>query len=508
MRRMVGVAILAAALLSLAASAQPGRYFVVQVLDDTTGRGVPLVELRTNDHARWYTDSSGLAAIDEPGLADRSVFFTIRSHGYEAAADGFGMRGVALKVQPGGGATVKIKRLNIAERLYRVTGAGIYRDTVLAGKQAPIREPLLNGQVMGCDSVQTAIYQGKMFWMWGDTFRPSYPLGNYHMTGATSALPGKGGLDPDRGIDFDYFVGEDGFARGMAPVPGEGPTWLDGLVALPEGGRERLFAAYSKIKNQLEVYERGLVRFEDEKGRFERIEQFAVDAPIIPHGHPSKRTEGGREYVYFGDPFPLVRVAADAASLRDLSRYEAYTCLKEGSSLKAPVVDRDKDGKVRYSWRRNAPAVNPESQEELFKTGKLTRDEALIRLKDAATGKRFVAHRGTVQWNEYRKRWILITGEIYGTSLLGELWYAEAPTPLGPWVEARKIVTHDRYSFYNPMHHPEFDQDGGRKIYFEGTYTHSFSGNPEPTPRYDYNQVMYRLDLADPRLHGTAGPER
>src|SRR5262249_10991329 len=35
---------------------------------------------------------------------------------------------------------------------------------------------------------------------------------------------------------------------------------------------------------------------------------------------------------------------------------------------------------------------------------------------------------------------------------------------------------------------------------FEGTYSHTFSGNQNPTPRYDYNQLMYRLDLADPRL--------
>ena len=35
-------------------------------------------------------------------------------------------------------------------------------------------------------------------------------------------------------------------------------------------------------------------------------------------------------------------------------------------------------------------------------------------------------------------------------------------------------------------------------IFFEGTYTTTFSGNDDPTPRYDYNQVMYRLDLADP----------
>ena len=39
-----------------------------------------------------------------------------------------------------------------------------------------------------------------------------------------------------------------------------------------------------------------------------------------------------------------------------------------------------------------------------------------------------------------------------------------------------------------------------QRIFFEGTYTTSFSGNPTPTPRYDYNQIMYRLELDDPRL--------
>src|SRR5262249_5999692 len=68
------------------------------------------------------------------------------------------------------------------------------------------------------------------------------------------------------------------------------------------------------------------------------------------------------------------------------------------------------------------------------------------------------------------------------------------------WVYARKVVTHEKYSFYNPKHHSEFDKEGGRVIFFEGTYTASFSGNTDPTPRYDYNQVMYKLDLSDPRL--------
>jgi hypothetical protein len=37
-------------------------------------------------------------------------------------------------------------------------------------------------------------------------------------------------------------------------------------------------------------------------------------------------------------------------------------------------------------------------------------------------------------------------------------------------------------------------------IYLEGSYGNTFSGNPHPTPYYNYNQIMYRLDLADPRL--------
>ena len=41
---------------------------------------------------------------------------------------------------------------------------------------------------------------------------------------------------------------------------------------------------------------------------------------------------------------------------------------------------------------------------------------------------------------------------------------------------------------------------GGRTIFLEGTYTNMFSGNPEQTPRYNYNQIMYKLDLASPRL--------
>lgn len=499
-QRLLPLALLILASFSPVAAARSARPFGIEVVDEATGRGVPLVELRTVHSVRYYTDSNGLAAIDEPGLEGQRVFFSVSSHGYEFPADGFGMRGAALQVEPGKVATLKIRRKNIAERLYRLTGAGIYRDTVLLGRKPPIRQPLLNAQVVGQDSVQNAVYRGRLFWMWGDTSRTSYPLGNFHMSGATSALPGKGVLAPERGVDLDYFAGKDGFVRGMAPMPGEGPTWLGGLMVLPENGRDRLFAVYSKVRPNMEVYERGLCRFNDDKGEFERLERFPLDAPVVPYGHTVKRKERGVEYVYFGDPFPLARVRADASSLKDLAQYEAYTPLREGSRLKDPAMERDAGGKLRYAWRRNTPAVGPEDQERLSQEGKLRRDEALFRLRDPDSGKPVVIHRGTVFWNDYRRRWIMIATEIYGTSALGEVWYSESEDPQGPWTTCRKIVTHDRYSFYNPAQHPEFDQDGGRIIYFEGTYTRDFSGNPDATPRYDYNQIMYRLDLSDPRL--------
>jgi hypothetical protein len=37
-------------------------------------------------------------------------------------------------------------------------------------------------------------------------------------------------------------------------------------------------------------------------------------------------------------------------------------------------------------------------------------------------------------------------------------------------------------------------------LIFEGTYSQTFADHPEPTPRYDYNQMLYRLDLDDPAL--------
>ncbi len=478
-------------LLPLAANAKP---FKITVLDEQTGRGVPLVELRTVNGLRLWTDSNGVAAFHEPGLMGQNVFFHLASHGYAYPKDGFGYRGKALDVKEDGSAVLKIKRLNIAERLYRVTGGGIYADSLLTGVEVPLKQPVLNAMVLGSDSVVNALYRGKLYWFWGDTNRPGYPLGNYHVPGAVSELPGKGGLSGGAGVDLTYFVDGQGFAKKTAEMPGKGPTWLGGLVVLKDAKKgERMFAAYAKVQPPLKVYERGLCEWDDEAKAFKKVIAFAADVPLYPHGHPFLYKDAGVEYVYFADPYPLVRVKADAVSLADLSCYEGYTCLKAGTKLADAMV-------AQYGWKKNTPVVGPKEQADLIRKGKLKEEDALLQLRDVETGKRVQAHAGSVYWNEWRKRWVMITTQSFGTSMLGEVWYAEAESPLGPWVQARKIVTHERYSFYNPKQHPYFDEKGGQVIYFEGTYTATFSGNSDPTPRYEYNQVMYRLDLSDPRL--------
>ena len=489
---------------------EPGGYFAIEIVDEQTGRGVPMVELQTTYGARYVTDSAGVAAFFEPGLMSQRVFFAVSAHGYEFAKDRFGIRGVALETKPGTVARLKIKRINIAERLYRITGQGIYRDTVLLSRKPPLSQPLLNAQVTGQDGTLNALYRGKLYWFYGDTNRLSYALGNFSMTGATTDLPEK--IDPDVGFNLSYFVGKDDFVRPMAPIPGEGVVWLYGVVTLSdESGRERLLAYYQRRRGMGPVLENGFVTYNDEKKQFERLKELFLEPPMFPTGYPFRvRGNDGSAYVYFTAPYPALRVKADLKSYLDLASYEGYTCLKPGMRYggerkQPPPLDRDASGKLLWAWKKNTPPLSPKDQQDLIAAGKMTREESPFRLQDAEGGKSILLNNCSCNWNGYRKKYVMVASEAMGATMLGEVWYSESDRPEGPWIHARKIISHankpgDAHDFYNPVHHAFFDRDNGRLIYLEGSYVNTFSGNPHPTPYYEYNQIMYRLDLADPRL--------
>ncbi len=501
-RLKIGVAI-ATIMLGLLRGASAAEYFAIRVVDQETRRGVPLVELRTVNDISFWTDSAGYVAFGEPSFFGKQVFFHVASHGYEHSADGFGYRGVRLSVEAGLEAVIQLRRTNVAERLYRVTGEGIYRDSVLLGKQTPIAAPLLNAGVLGSDSVLTAVYRKKIRWFWGDTNFANYPLGNFHVPGATSLPPSSGGLDPSVGVDLTYFPDDLGNAKPTCKMPGEGPTWIFGLTVvgadmdLKSGtSHEAMLAGYAKIKPPLEVYERGVVRWDDASNEFIGATVFPEDAQAYPMGHPVISEHDGIKHVYYCDPLPLVRVIASEQSILDPAAYEVYSCVASGTGASEMRLDRDDDGQLVWKWRRASPRMTRELEDRLVRDGKLHGDERVFRLATAGSDRRWTLHTASIAWSDYRDRWIMIGLEVGGeSSFLGEVYYSEADDLVGPWSPATKIVSHDGYTFYNPRLHPMFTSEDGRSVYFEGTYTKTFSKAAEATPRYDYNQVMYRLDL-------------
>jgi len=472
----------------------PISYFGIHVVDEATGRGVPLVRLETVNKLPFYTDSAGYVAFNEPGLMGRKVFFFISSPGYEFPKDRFGYAGTTLLSRAGTIETVKVKRTNVAERLCRLTGKGIYRDSELLGLATPISHANLDAGVMGQDTAQAEIYKGKMFWFWGDTDRTDYPLGNFYTTGAIASLP-KGKSDPSDGIEFRYFQNGQGFVRPMVPSNKPHPIWVSAVTVLGLGSSQEMFAYFAEMESLGKILRSGYLKWNDGRQEFSPVQEFPPTRGWrFLDGHVNQVNEMGTTFAVGGFP-STTRVPADAKHLLDSSAYEAFTCLKPDGS-----VNRTGDGAPNYQWQQEAEPIGPAQEQRLVSKGDITAQQAHFLPVDS-TGAVVYPHGGCVHWNAFRHKWVAIFTRLHGKdSELGEVYYSEADAPTGPFRRAVKIFTHHRYTFYNPVYHSFLDRDGGRTIFIEGTYTAEFSGNPNATPRYNYNQILYRLDLSDPRL--------
>lgn len=421
----------------------------IEIIDQENGWPVPLVELRSTHEIRHVSDNLGLIAIDEPELLNREVWLHVTGHGYGVPKDGFGYEGVRATLTAGGTFRIAVERRNIAKRLGRLTGAGLFAE----GEKLGLAPMLPESGVFGCDSVLMTPHDGKLFWLWGDTTVPGYPLGVFHATAATTPRRPLSSFEPPLALPFSYFRDGTGKPRGVAQMPGEGPTWLTGMISLPG---QHLVATYAKIKGFLDEYEVGLCCWDSQQNAFlpEKVIWKTADGvkPLLLRGHPVRwRDPAGKSWLLFGDPFPNARCPDDFAAWKNPATWEP---------LPAPAAPRA-----------------------------------------ALDGSEVRPQRGSIAWNHFRNAWVAIFTQDHGhPSALGEIWYVEAASPFGPWGKAVKILSHDNYTFYNPCLHPELTPDNSRFLLFEGTYTAEFANKPQPTPRYNYNQILYRMDLDDPKL--------
>ena len=491
--------------LALCTASQAQEPFGIQFIDQQTKRPVPLVEIQTVHHLKFVSDNLGWIAIDEPDLLNSQVFFHIRSHGYQLPKDGFGFAGKTIPCMAGHRVTIELNRTELAERLYRTTGVGRYVHSSRLGIVVPNQDNHSQNRdifefPVGCDSVLTAALDQKRYCFWGDTQALHYPIGgSFHMTGATTDLawPNIDTHPPS----YTYFRDPQNRVRPMAQMPGEGPTWLSALCVVNDfSNNQVMLASYVKVRKELEAYRWGFVRWNQLENHFDHVVEFEDPPKFFPvsQAHTFQWTDptDNQVYVYVCGPFPNIRTLATEQSYLDPTSYQGFTCLEDGTSFQQRKLDRDPSGKLRYRWRHHTLPLTQDQEQILVGQGLLSDNERRYRILDPKTGEEVQAHNGSVVWNPYRNRWSMIFTQKGGqSSMLGETWYCESAAPEGPWTQAIKVATHHQYSFYNPMIHPEFADTNGRILYFEGTYSATFSGNTNPTPRYDYNQILYRLDL-------------
>ena len=490
---------------SLSAAEKPvsDSVFLITTVDAADGRGIPLVELEAFNALTWQSDNLGNIAVIEPDLIGKTVRFLVRGHGYRIPSiDFFGERSVTVKIEPGASCTVALERTAIAERLYRITGSGRYRDSTLAGIDVSDHPVDLVGNVIGLDSAVPVVWQNRLLSFYGDT------LGSDRIN-----LSGSGGeVDlskpgvPDRQFPLKFFVDATGFARRMVPLSEPGFVWIETVLPLTadtDADKQILAARYVVHKTLEEAVETGYAVFDELQGVFIPFRRFESKRQ-----HKSARAMP----VKYGDVTgfclqPWERITRTLSAFVTPEEYEHYTCLSEVAPASATPaackiddrwfnIERDADGHPVLRWRRGSLPYNAVVQRQLLKDGHIKADEIWLRLIEMGSGRRLADFTGSISYNRYRERWIM-----FAQGDTGEIWYSEADTFTGPWLYARRIIDHDAYNFYNPVHHPWFDADDGRTVYLEGTFTAFFTEKEHKKPRTDYNQVMYRMKLDDDRLY-------
>lgn len=244
------------------------------------------------------------------------------------------------------------------------------------------------------------------------------------------------------------------------------------------------------------------------------VNKAGESAFIVPHD------DSMHQNVYWAEFLGQVRVEAEGVSVTDPHTYETYTPFAEGSVGSAADIVRV-DGEIDYAWRVDTPHEMNSCEFDIIPEHERLHSHLSADWEASPYGIfRFPIYPAdvTIRWNPHRGRYVALVVHAANAppclgahtdfqSDHGEVFYAEGDTPQGPWHYARKVLTSglpacafsaDCYDFYLPEFHP-FDKEQGRLLYFSGTHTRYIlarSEHAEAVPRYEYNGLMYKLDLA------------
>jgi hypothetical protein len=453
------------------------------------------------NRARFISDNQGIISILAPDLNGRKVRFLFQGHGYSIdKTDFWGQKSVTCLIKPGKTFKLKIKRKQLAQRLYRITGAGRYNNSILAGltQRIPTRN-LLPGKVIGQDSLIAIPWNNELWCFYGDTIG----LNSYNFSASCATLPLKSNrYDPEKFLPLKYKVDEYGFARPMIKTGKKGFTWIEYVLPVKidsiKSQSEALLAKYVQHETLNKVAESGFAIMTRSSKNFKIIKKLNANKHHrCIHPYPVKTASQS-----FFLLSPKRMVSPGLKNIINQQKHFYFSPATENSSQEFSVLkkkkyrlNRNKEQKLVYKWQQGAWHFDSKGKKQLF-APKIMPAEALFSPIDLDSGKRIIKFTGSIVYNQYLKTWIAINQGLEP----GQITFSTSDTPTGPWTFARTITEFSNYNLYNPIIHPWFEIDQGRSILFEGTYTWFFSSSEKKTPWADYNQMMFKLDLTQPEL--------
>jgi hypothetical protein len=328
-----------------------------------------------------YSDSGGNIAFYEPGF-EGDIFFNVYSDGYslDPNQDHVEMyntpydSGIHLNVSygenSGGGGIIYMVRHQLAKRLYRLTGSGLYADSYLSNQLSSIPQSIIDSnrvliddvKVLGQDTVMTVTFNNKVLWFFGDTTclcsARQNNCENYGMytVGASSCLPsdlitGQSQNDDDDADDdnhdspcissqpppLKYFSSSEGGFLHVAPMatlpPLDQNTWIAAVFTLPSSSSasssQAKYANFMKNPGDGEnagPTATGMVKWNPDSETFDFLSEFPDNHTFLNGAHTIQQLSpedsgSASNYVYFNSQ---IRVSGDEVSIMDPSQYEYY----------------------------------------------------------------------------------------------------------------------------------------------------------------------------------------